>query len=69
MDFEMQTSGSDMVVQDNARWQRKSPLHLWQWQGSLVLLLNMQMIKGRSDVLWQQKWKVCFMSAKPHGMA
>ncbi len=22
MDFEMQTSGSDMVVQDNARWER-----------------------------------------------
>ena len=57
MEFEMQTSGGDMAVQDNVRWERN------------CRMLSMQMKKGRSDVLWQQKWKVCFMSAKPHGMA
>ena len=71
MEFEMQTSGGDMAVQDNARWERNCRMakEVASGLGLLALLLSMQMKKGRSDVLWQQKWKVCFMSAKPHGMA
>lgn len=73
MEFEMQTSGSDMTVQDNARWERNCRMAK---EVATVLVAVAGIIgiaveyanEKRSDVLWQQKWKVCFMSEKPLGM-